>query len=156
VRKIDPKQPVGKMRTLEEVRREALASPRLTAVLLGLFAALALAITAAGIAGVIAFSVSQRTHEIGIRMALGAERGRVLGMVLRQGLGPVLVGLPLGIVGALALARLAAGLLFGVEPTDPATFAGVSLLLAGVAGAACLLLGRRATEISPMVALRNE
>ncbi|HXU46107.1 MAG TPA: ABC transporter permease, partial [Thermoanaerobaculia bacterium] len=145
VRGLDPKQPVARIRTLEEVRRESLASPRLTAMLLGLFALLALGITAAGIAGVIAFSVSQRTHEIGIRMALGAERGRVLGLILREGLGPVLVGLPLGILGALALARLAAGLLFGVKPTDPRTFLAVGVILAAVAVAACLLPGRRAT-----------
>jgi len=116
----------------------------------------ALAITATGLAGVIAFAVNQRTHEIGIRMALGAQRTGVLWMVLRQAAVLVVVGLPLGLIGALAFNRLFAGLLFAVRPTDPATYLAVSLLLIGVAGVACLLPARRATAIDPLTALRSE
>ena len=152
---IDPNQPVDEVRTLEELRRNSLASPRLTTTLLTMFAVLALIITAAGLAGVIAFTVSQRTHEIGIRMALGAERGTVLGMVLRQGLAMVVVGLAIGVAGAVALSHVMSGLLFGVEATDPLTFVAVGLLLFAVALAACLIPARRATAISPMLALRG-
>ncbi len=123
-------------------------------LLLALFAGLAVTITATGIGGVIAFTVSQRTSEIGLRMALGAQQGMVLGMILRQGLTLVLIGLTIGLAGALALGGLMAGLLFGIEPTDPWTFIGVAVVLAGVAVIACLLPARRATAISPMTALR--
>jgi putative ABC transport system permease protein len=155
MREIDPEQPVHDVRTLEQVRAESLAPSRLTTMLLGVFAALALAISAAGIAGILAFAVGQRTHEIGIRMAMGAVPGDVLWMVLRQAALLVLPGLAIGAVGALLLTRLLTGLLFGVEPTDPLTFAGVSLLLLGVAAVACFVPARRATEIHPMVALRG-
>ncbi|MFI5006631.1 MAG: ADOP family duplicated permease [Solirubrobacterales bacterium] len=156
VRSLDPEAAVSSVRTLEEIRNEALSSPRLTTVLLGLFAALALAISAAGLAGVIAYAVSQRTQEIGIRMALGAEPGRVLTMLLRQGMGSVVIGLGLGLLGALGLSRLISGLLFGVEPTDPLCFAGSAAVLLLVALAACFLPARRATGIDPMLALRAE
>jgi predicted permease len=155
VRSLDPGQPVTEIRTLEDVRHESLASPRLTMTLLGMFAALALAITATGLAGVIAHSVGQRTREIGIRMALGAEKGRVLRMVLNQGLALVALGLVIGGAGALALTRLMSGLLFEVTPSDPITFAGVSLVLIGVAVAACLAPARRATTIQPIIALKS-
>ncbi len=155
LRDIDPEQPVFDTRTLQQVRAESLTPPRVTATLIGVFAVLALAITAAGIAGILAFSVGQRTHEIGIRMAMGAVPGDVLRMVLRQAALLVLPGLGLGMIGALALTRLMTGLLFGVEPTDPFTFVAVSLLLLAVAAMACLIPARRATEIHPMVALRG-
>jgi predicted permease len=155
LREIDPEQPVFGTRTLQQVRAESLTPSRVTATLIGIFAVLALAISAAGIAGILAFSVGQRTHEIGIRMAMGAVPGDVLRMVLRQAALLVLPGLALGMVGALALTRLMTGLLFGVEPTDPFTFVAVSLLLLGVAAFACLIPTRRATEIHPMVALRG-
>jgi putative ABC transport system permease protein len=132
----------------------SLESPRLTAVLLGLFALLALAITAAGIAGVIAFSVNQRTQEFGIRMALGARRASVLSMVLRQGITLVLAGLAIGMGGALVLTRVLTTLLFGVQPTDALTFLAVSMVLVAVAAAACLIPARRAASVDPMVALR--
>ena len=151
---IDPHQPIDRFRTLAEVRASTLDSPRLTATLLGLFALLALVITAAGIAGVIAFSVNQRTQEFGVRMALGAPRGSVLNMVLQQGLRLVLVGLAIGMAGAIVLTRVMTTLLFGVEPTDALTFLAVSMVLVAVAAAACLIPARRAASVDPMVALR--
>jgi predicted permease len=154
VRSLDPDQPIDHFRTLSEVRLASLSSPRLTATLLGLFALLALVITATGIAGVIAFSVNQRAQEFGIRMALGAGRARVLGMVLKQGLQFVLVGLAIGMAGALVLTRLLTNLLFGVEPTDAITFLSVALVLVAVAAVACLVPARRAASVDPLVALR--
>jgi predicted permease len=154
VHAIDPDQPVDHFRTVAEVRSASLESPRLTAALLGLFALLALVITAAGIAGVIAFSVNQRTQEFGIRMALGAQRGSVLTMVLRQGISLVLIGLAMGMAGAVILTRALTTLLFGVQPTDALTFVGVSMVLVAVAAAACLIPARRAASVDPMVALR--
>ncbi|HEV8253714.1 MAG TPA: ABC transporter permease [Vicinamibacteria bacterium] len=152
----DSQTAVTALRTLDDIRSEALSSPRLTTVLLGLFAGLALVITAAGLSGLIAYSVSQRTHEIGIRMALGADRPTITAMVLREGLTSVATGLAVGIVGALALSRLVSGLLFGVGPNDPACYAGSALVLLGVSVAGCLLPARRATAVSPMAALRGE
>jgi predicted permease len=155
LRAVDPQQPLYDVLTLEQARAESLASQRLTATLLGLFALLALVITATGIAGLIAFSVSRRTHEIGIRLAMGAVPANVLWMVLRQGAALVLTGLALGIGGALVFTRVLSGLLFEVQPTDPITFLSVILTLLAVAGLACLLPARRATAIQPMVALRS-
>jgi len=154
VHSVDPDQPVDNFRTLAEVRSASLTPPRLTATLLASFGVLALVITATGLAGVIAFSVNQRTQEFGIRMALGAARGRVLGMVLRQGLQLVLVGLALGLAGALVLTRVLETLLFGIEPTDLPTFAVVSLVLLAVAALACFVPARRAATVDPIVALR--
>jgi putative ABC transport system permease protein len=155
VREIDPEQPIYQVQTLEQARADSLAPSRLMATLLGLFAALALAITATGIAGLLAYSVTQRTQEIGIRMALGAARDDVLWMVLRQGVLLLAIGLGLGLVGALALTRAMAGLLYGIGPNDPVTFAGVSLVLLGVSLLACWVPARRATGIHPMLALRK-
>jgi putative ABC transport system permease protein len=154
IRAIDPDQPVDHFRTLAEVRSASLASPTLTATLLGLFGLLALVITAAGIAGVVAFSVNQRTQEFGIRMALGAQRGNVLTLVLRQGLTLVLVGLAIGLAGALVLTRVLTTLLFGIQPTDGLTFAAVSMVLVAVAALACFVPAKRAASVDPMVALR--
>jgi putative ABC transport system permease protein len=155
VHAIDPAQPVANVASLEELRSQSLASSRVTASLLGLFALLALLITGAGLAGLVAFSVSQRAQEIGVRMALGAERSEVLGMVLREGMRLVLVGLAAGVVGAVALTRVMAGLLYGVPATDPLTFAGVALVLVAVAAVACLVPARRAATVDPIVALRS-
>ena len=154
LRSIDPDQPVDHFRTVAQVRSASLQPPRLTAALLGLFALLALVITAAGIAGVIALSVNQRTQEFGIRMALGAQRASVLGMVLRQGLQLVLTGLAIGLAGAVVLTRVLSTLLFGVEPTDALTYLAVSMVLVAVAALACFVPARRAASVDPMVALR--
>src|SRR5438105_10150825 len=155
VRAIDPEQPVSDFSTLEQVRSEALAPPRLTALLLGAFALLALCITAAGIAGVIAYSVSQRTEEIGIRMALGAQRSKVLGMVLRQGMALVALGLALGTFGGLAISRGMAGLVFGIAASDPVTYVAGAGVLALAGALSCLVPARRAAEVDPMIALRS-
>lgn len=154
LRRVDPQQPITRIETLEEVRQRTLASPRLIATLLGLFAVLALVITAAGIGGVLAFTVSQRTQEIGIRMALGASRGDVLWMVLSEGLTLVAVGLGVGLGASFALVHLMDSLLYGVPATDPVTFVIVPGLLLAVAVLACALPARRATGINPMIALR--
>ncbi len=155
VRSIDP-QPVDQVRTLEQIQYESVASPRLTTVLLGVFATVALIITVAGIGGVMALSVGQRTHEIGIRMALGATPGQVLRLMLGHGMTLVATGLALGVVGAFWLTGMMQRLLFAVRPTDPATFAAVAALLAGVAALACYVPARRAATIDPMIALRTE
>jgi predicted permease len=154
LRRVDAQQPITSIETLQQVRTRSLAPPRLIASLLGLFALLALVITAAGIGGVLAFSVNQRTQEIGIRMALGANRSAVLKMVLRQGLTLVLLGLAGGTVGALFLVRLMKEVLYGISPTDPLTFIAVTLLLLSVAVMACAIPARRATTVNPIAALR--
>ncbi len=155
VHAIDPDMPVDAVRTLLEVRLNSLAPRRLTASLLSLFAVLALVIAATGIGGVLAFSVSQRTREIGVRLALGAQRGEVLGLVLRQGTAMVGLGLGLGTIGAIWLARFMQGLVFGIDARDPLTLAGVCLTLATVGVVASLGPARRATAVDPVIALRN-
>jgi predicted permease len=154
VRSVDPEQPVDNFRTLADVRSASIAPRKLTATLLGLFGLLALIITATGIAGVIAFSVNQRTQEFGVRMALGAPRVNVLAMVLRQGLQLVLIGLAIGLAGALVLTRMLTTMLFGIEPTDGITFVAVSMVLIAVAALACLVPAKRAASVDPMIALR--
>jgi predicted permease len=156
VHEVDPRQPVSQIRTLESIRSHSLAPPRLTAILVTLFAGVALIITAAGIAGVVSFSVNQRTTEIGVRMALGAPRSSVTRMIVRQGLTPVTVGLACGLLGALLMTRVVARLLFAVEPTDPLTYTAVVTVLAAVAALACLVPARRAAAIDPMRALRAD
>jgi len=155
VHSIDPDQPVDRFRSLDEARSNALASPRLTATLLSLFAALALAVTCAGLAGVIAFTVGERRQEFGIRMALGAEPRSVLRLVLNQAMRLVLAGLAIGLVGAHLLARLMSGLLFEVRATDPPTFLAMSVVLVAVALLASFFPARRATTVDPMTALRS-
>jgi putative ABC transport system permease protein len=155
VRTIDPAQPVTEVRSLLEFRRAALASPRLTALLLGGFAALALGIAATGLAGVVGFSVSQRTGEFGVRIALGADPHDVRRMVIRESMTIVAVGLALGTAGALLFTTVLSGLLFEIEPTDPLTFLSVSLVLLAVAAIACFVPAQRATRVQPVAALRT-
>jgi putative ABC transport system permease protein len=156
VRDIDPDQPLYHVATLQQVLSESLAPRRFNLLLLGIFAGIALALATVGIYGVMAFSVTQRTHEIGIRMALGAQRGDVLRMVVTDGLKLALIGVAIGMAGALALTRFLSSLLYSVKPTDPITFAAVSLILIAVALLACYIPARRATKVEPMVALRYE
>jgi putative ABC transport system permease protein len=153
---LDKDQPISNVRTLDQVVGEAVGTQRFAVILLGAFAALALALASVGIYGVMAYSVSQRTHEIGIRMALGANRGNVLGMVVRQALALALLGAGLGLVGAFGLTRLLSGLLYSVRPTDPLTLALVTLVLVGVSTFASYIPARRAAKVDPMEALRYE
>ncbi|MGA2421014.1 MAG: ABC transporter permease [Candidatus Acidiferrum sp.] len=153
---VDPNQPAGRIQSLEQVRADSISTPRLTANLLGLFALLALAIAAAGVGGVMALSVSQRTHEIGVRMAIGARPGEIVRMLLRQGMGLVLAGLVLGLAGAFALTHAMTSFLFGVTPTDPATFVLVAAVLLAAGFVACSIPARRAAQVDPLRALRTE
>jgi putative ABC transport system permease protein len=153
---IDPNQPAARVRSLEQVRAESVAAPRLTTNLLGLFALLALAIAATGIGGVMALTVGQRRHEIGVRMAIGARPAEILRMILGQGLGLALVGVALGLIGALWLTQVLQQLLFEVTPTDPVTYAGVAAVLGLAALVACYIPARRASRVDPIIALRVE
>lgn len=143
-------------RGMDEVFAESVSRPRLLANLMGIFAGLALLLAALGTYGILSYMVSERRREIGIRMALGAAQGAVVQMIMRQGVAIAAAGLVLGLLGALALNRVMASLLFGVEPTDPATFLAVSATIVGVALVACFLPARRAAQVDPMVVLRDE
>ena len=143
-------------RTMQQLVSESVAQPRFYTTLLGAFALLALVLAAIGIYGVMAYSVTQRTHEIGVRLALGAQSFDVLRLVLRQGMMLVLTGAGVGLLGAWAATRFMAGLLFEISATDPMTFAGVASLLIAVALLACYIPARRALTVDPMVALRYD
>ena len=153
---VDPQLAVDQVETIDRLQHESLASPRITTILLGIFAGLALLISASGIAGIMALTVSQRTRELGIRMALGQPKISVLRMVVSQGLALALAGTALGLVGAMSLARLLSSLLYATSPTDIFTFAGVSLLFVAVAAMACFVPAHRVTLIDPFTALRQE
>jgi putative ABC transport system permease protein len=153
---IDPDQPVAKMQTMEEVVSNSLNQPRFTALLLAISSGVAVTLAVVGIYGVLFYTVSQRTHEIGIRMALGAQRSDVLRMVLSHGMVLTVLGVGIGLALTLAASNFLQTLLFEVQPTDPITYASVSALLAAVALVACYIPARRATKVDPMVALRYE
>jgi putative ABC transport system permease protein len=156
VNELDPALPLANVRTLDEWVTNAAAQPRLNAQLLGVFAGLALAIAAIGIYGVLAYSVTQRTREIGLRMALGAPRAGVLGAIVKEGMLIALAGVAAGLAAAFAFSRALESLVFGVRVNDPATFAAVAAVLSVVALVACALPAMRASRVDLIVALRQE
>ena len=153
---IDPDQPIYAVRTMQQYVSNSMARRRLSTVLLALFAGLALLLSAIGVYGVFSYLVTQRSHEIGIRIALGASRGQVWRLVLGQSLSLTAAGIAAGVIGGLALTRLLASLLFEVNPADPYTFAAMALALAAVAAVASFTPARRATRVDPIEALRHE
>jgi len=156
IAQIDPGVPVFEIQTMQESRASDSANLRGIAVVLTAFAMIAAMLAAVGIYAVISYSVSQRNHEIGVRLALGARYSDVFRQVVAQGMRPVLIGIAVGITAALFLARLISSLLYGVRPSDPFTLAAVALLLTAVAAAASFVPARRATRADPMIALRYE
>jgi putative ABC transport system permease protein len=156
IRSVDPEQPVFGVRPMEKVLTDASAERRFSLLLLTLFAGIALLLSAIGIYGVTAYTTTQRRHEIGIRMALGAAGRDVLGLVVVQGMRLVFIGLGIGLVGAWALSRVLTSQLFGVTPRDPLTYLSVALLLGTVALAASWIPAVRATRVDPMISLRSE
>ena len=156
VHRVDQNQPVVDLKTMEQVARELMAQQRMMLALLGAFAGLALILSGLGIYSVLSYSVSQRTREIGVRVALGAERRDVLGLVVRQGFRLTLGGVVIGLLGAFGLTRFLSSLLYDVKPNDSLTLIVVSIILTGVALLACYIPARRATKVDPMVALRHE
>jgi len=155
-RKMNSEQVVYGEQTMDEIISDSISDRKFSMVLLGTFAALALLLSSIGMYGVLAYLVGQRTHEIGIRIALGAQRLNVLALVLGEGVKLVLLGAAIGIAAALGLSRLMAGMLYGVSATDPLTFVAVPIVLLGVAMLACYIPARRAMRVDPMTALRYE
>jgi putative ABC transport system permease protein len=156
VQSVNPELPVFGAETLTQALSASLSVRRFSMEMIALFALTALLLAGLGIYGVISYVVSERTHEIGIQLALGAQRGNIMQMVLRQGLSLAIAGAAVGLVGALIVSHLMVGLLYGVRPTDPVTFVGVMAVLTVVAVAACYIPALRAVRVDPMVALRDE
>jgi putative ABC transport system permease protein len=156
VKEIDPGQPVDEVTTLRQILARKVSERNFAMILLSLFAGVAVVLSAAGIYGVMAYAVTQRTHEIGVRMALGAARREVLALVIRRGMRFALLGVAAGLAGAIATTHLLKSLLYEITPTDPLTAVVVTLLLTGVALLACYIPARRAARVDPMVALRCE
>jgi putative ABC transport system permease protein len=156
LKELDPDQPMSDVRTMNAVMGATVSRARFNTLLLALFAGLATVLAAVGIFGVMNYSLTMRTREIGLRMALGAEPRKVVLLMLRQGLGLTLIGTAVGLAAALALTRLMSSLLFGVRASDPVTFAAIVLLLMIVSLVACYLPARRAARIDPLIALRAE
>ena len=148
--------PVANFRMMPELMSKAVARPRFTTLLLGLFAGLALLLTIVGLYGVVAYGVTQRTREIGIRLAVGAQQRKVVALIVRQAMQPALVGLAIGLIGAFGIMRMLANQLYEVRPTDPSAFSLVAIGLFLVNLAACFIPARRAARIDPVVALRYE
>jgi putative ABC transport system permease protein len=155
-KKIDPDVPASSVRTVEQYMAQSVAPRRFNLLLVATFSAAALFLAAMGIYAVISYSVSQRTHEIGIRIALGAQRFEVLGLIVGNGLLLVAGGAILGLTMAFLITRLMRGLLFGVSAADPATYLAITMLLFAIAALACYLPGRRAMTVDPLIALRHE
>jgi putative ABC transport system permease protein len=153
---VDKNAAISEPRTMDQVMRATVAEPRFRTLLLGSFGLLGLVLALVGVYGVISFAVTQRTHEIGIRMALGAQSSDLLRMVIGEGMLLAAAGIAAGALGALSLGRVLQSMLFEVKPTDPATFIGVALALAAAALAACYIPARRAAKVDPVVALRHE
>jgi len=156
IHEVDKNQPLSDVRTLDEIKSGSVTNDRLQTTLLAIFAGLALLLSAVGIYGVISYSVTQRTHELGIRAALGASRSGLLALVIRNGMTLALAGLAIGLVGSLALTRLLSSLLYGISPRDPVTLIAVGAILSGVAFLACYIPARRTAGIDPTIALRYE
>jgi putative ABC transport system permease protein len=156
IKEIDPELPVFDVKTMTDALAESVSQPRFYAILLASFAAIAVIIAALGVYGVISYTVSQRTRELGIRIALGAQRQRVLGLVIRQGMALTLFGVLVGLVAAYGLTRVIASMLFGVAAADPATFAGVAVIFLIIAWLASYLPARRAASVDPIIAMRAE
>jgi len=156
VRDANPNVPITRVSTMDEIVARSIVEPRVYAFLLGLFATLAAGLAAVGLYGLVAYTVSQRTHELGIRLALGAARGQITRLVLGLGLGLALIGTGIGVAGAAAATRTLVSLIPSVQPNDPATFGAVALVLLTIALAATYLPARRASRVDPATALRSE
>jgi putative ABC transport system permease protein len=155
VHRVDADQPLAEVVSMEDVMEQAMAGAKFNTVVLGAFAAIAFLLAAVGIYGVVSYDVSQRTHEIGIRMALGADTGRVIGMVVRQGIVLAVIGIAIGSVASMMATRMLEDMLFGVTTRDPVTFIAVALILGIVSIAASFIPARRASRVDPLVALRS-